>query len=220
MILFGSMRHAIFSDIHNHTNALKSFLQHARQNRIDHYYCLGDMGIDACVELVRSVNAPTVFGNWEVSNWRSLSLQNRSWVLALPPQQKTEQFWLTHAAPLWPKPLATLNDVINNRHTISYGRLFPYLHQESDLLWESIATLTAANIPLMFHGHTHRQIIWRFTADNQLQKSIQPSITVKEGETLIIGVGSVGQPLDGSSSYVIYDDETGVVEMMRVAGSF
>jgi hypothetical protein len=23
---------------------------------------------------------------------------------------------------------------------------------------------------LMFHGHTHRQMAWRFTSDNQLQR--------------------------------------------------
>ncbi|MCB0210971.1 MAG: metallophosphoesterase family protein [Anaerolineae bacterium] len=214
------MRYAIFSDIHNHTEALKAVLQHAHQHNVDGYFCLGDIGIDECVALVRSVNAPTVFGNWEVSNWRALSPQNRGWILNLPPQRKMNDFWLTHAAPLWPEQLNTLNEVIEGRHSFSFGRLFPYLHQESDLLWDSMAALTEAGIPLMFHGHTHRQIIWRFTADNQLQKRIQPQITIKAGETFIVGVGSVGYPLDGQTSYVIYDDASRSVEMIRVAGNF
>ncbi|MCB0169298.1 MAG: metallophosphoesterase family protein [Anaerolineae bacterium] len=214
------MKYAIFSDIHNHTAALAAMLRHAHQQGVDRYYCLGDIGIDACVELTRSVNAVTVFGNWEVSNWQRLSPKNQGWVLSLPPQHKTGCFWLTHAAPFWPESLTTLNDVIANRRNLSFGRLFPYLHRESDELWDSIATLTEAGIPLMFHGHTHRQIIWRFTDDNQLQNLIQPKITIETGDTLIIGVGSVGQPLDGPSSYVIYDDEAQVVELVRITENF
>lgn len=214
------MRYAIFSDVHNHAAALAAVLQHAQQQGVDGYYCLGDIGIDSCVELTRSVNAATVFGNWEVSNWQRLSPKNRGWVLSLPPQRKMERFWLTHAAPFWPEPLTSLNDVISHRHDLSFSRLFSYLHQESEELWDSIALLTAAGIPLMFHGHTHRQLIWRFTNDNQLQNSTQPKIKIKTSDTLIIGVGSVGQPLDGPSSYVIYDDEVQEVELVRVMGDF
>ncbi|MCB0197391.1 MAG: metallophosphoesterase family protein [Anaerolineae bacterium] len=214
------MRYAIFSDIHNHTEALKAVLEDARQHDIEGYFCLGDIGIDACVALVRSVNAPTVFGNWEVSNWRALSSQNQGWTLNLPPQRKMDGFWLTHAAPLWPEQLTTLNEVMKNRHNISFGRLFPYLHHESEFLWDSIATLTEANIPLLFHGHTHRQIIWRFTADNKLQKLIQSQFTIESEDTFIVGVGSVGHPLDGQTAYVIYDDAAGRVDMMRVSGDF
>ncbi|MCB9078833.1 MAG: metallophosphoesterase family protein [Anaerolineaceae bacterium] len=214
------MRYAIFSDVHNHTAALAAVLRHAQQQGVDGYYCLGDVGIDECVELTRSVNAAAVFGNWEVTNWQRLSPKNRGWALSLPPQRKMARFWLTHAAPFWPEALTSLNDVIASRHELAFDRLFPYLHRETEDLWDSIATLTEAGIPLMFHGHTHRQLIWRFTANNQLQNSIQSRITIETGDTLIIGVGSVGQPLDGPSSYVIYDDEVQEVELVRVTGNF
>ncbi|MCB0166429.1 MAG: metallophosphoesterase family protein [Anaerolineae bacterium] len=214
------MRHAIFSDVHNHTAALAAVLRHAQHQGVDGYHCLGDIGIDACVAMTRSVNAATVFGNWEVSNWQRLAPQNRGWVLNLPPQRKTAHFWLTHAAPFWPEALTSLNDVISHRHDLAFGRLFPYLHQESDELWDSISLLTAAGVPLMFHGHTHRQLIWRFTTDNRLHLLTPTKITVETGDTLIIGVGSVGQPLDGPSSYVIYDDVARTVELLRVTGDF
>jgi predicted phosphodiesterase len=77
------MRYAIFSDIHNHTIALEAVLRHAGRQQIDRYFCLGDVGVDECVDLVRNVGALTVFGNWEVSGWRYLSPENRAY--HLPP---------------------------------------------------------------------------------------------------------------------------------------
>jgi predicted phosphodiesterase len=211
------MRYAIFSDIHNHTTALQSILHHAVRQGVDGYFCLGDVGIDECVDLVRNVAAPTVFGNWEVSGWRYLSPENRDWAFTLPPVRRTARFWLTHAAPLWPDELATLADLNADRHSVSMSRLFPYLHHESEALWDSIALLAEADIPLMFHGHTHRQLAWRFGGNNHLERLHPRLITLQPGETWLIGVGSVGSPMDGPDpSYVIYDDQARRVEMLRV----
>lgn len=211
------MRYAIFSDIHNDAPALSAMLRHAESQQADAYFCLGDVGIDDCVDLVRRVDAPTVFGNWEVSGWRHLSAQNQEWVLDLPPIRCSDTFWLTHAAPLWPDTIATLADYQARRHAIPMYQLFPYLHFESDALWDTIAALGQAKMPLMFHGHTHRQIVWRFTADNHLQKLGHSIIALRPGDTLIVGVGSVGRPEDGpSAAYVIYDDAAQRIEMIRV----
>jgi predicted phosphodiesterase len=211
------MRYAIFSDIHSHTEALNAVLDHARQQRVDGYFCLGDVGIDDCVELVRQVDAPAVFGNWEVSGWPHLSADNQDWVLSLPPVRKESHFWLTHATPLWPKKLATLADLYAHRHGLAMSSLFPYLHFESPVLWEIMSSLVQAGVALMFHGHTHRQIAWRFTGDNHLQKLTHPLISLRPGDTLIVGVGSVGRPEDGPQpAYLIYDDKLGQIEMVRV----
>jgi predicted phosphodiesterase len=209
------MRYAILSDIHNDTAMLEAVLNHAQSQQADAYFCLGDIGIDDCVELVRAVAAPTVFGNWELSNWRALSPGNQKWVLNLPPMRQEASFWLTHAGPFWPPEVASLGYLKTNRR-LPQGRLFPYLHTESELLWETFAVLAEAGVPLLFHGHTHRQLGWRFTADNRLQRLAQRVITLQPGETLVIGVGSVGHPLDGPGArYVIYDTTAGVVEMIK-----
>jgi predicted phosphodiesterase len=211
------MRYAIFSDVHNDSSALAAVLRHAGNQQIDRYFCLGDVGIDACVDLVRHVAAPTVFGNWEVSGWRHLSNENRRWALELPPVRREPHFWLTHASPLWPQNLATLADLNANRHQVSLSKLFPYLHYESEALWQAIAALVEAGVRLMFHGHTHRQLGWRFTADNRLQKITRRTVALQPGDTIIVGVGSVGRPLDGpGAAYVIYDDQARQVELLRV----
>jgi len=211
------MRYAIFSDIHNNAAALTAVILHAQQNQVDGYFCLGDVGIDSCVHLVREVAAPTVFGNWEVGNWRGLSRLNQQWVLTLAPTLEQNDFWLTHAAPLWPSDIRTLTDFNTQRHRLSMATCFPYLHMDSDALWASFAKLTEAKIPLMFHGHTHCQITWRFHPDNRLEKSLSRNITLQPDETFIIGVGSVGSPNDApGAAYVIYDEAAQQVEMIRV----
>ena len=211
------MKYAIFSDVHNHTAALEAVLENAQSRGVDMYYCLGDVGIDACAELVQSVGAATVFGNWEASNWRTLAENNQKWALLLPPMVKRENFWLTHAAPFWPPKIKTLADLNTNRHFHASHKLFPYLHYDEDSLWKTIAVLTEVGVPLMFHGHTHRQIVWRFTENNHLQRLVKESVTLQPGDTLVVGVGSVGRPLDGpGASYVMFDDETQAVEMVRV----
>lgn len=211
------MRCAIFSDVHNHTAALEVMLRHARQQGVEAYFCLGDVGIDECVALVRGLGAPTVFGNWEVSGWSHLSPENQQWTLGLPPVRKYENFWLTHATPLWPQKLATLADLHRRRREVSMPQLFPYLHFESETLWQILGSMAEANMPLLFHGHTHRQIAWRFTAENHLQKLTHHPINLRSGDTLVVGVGSVGRPEDGpGAAYVIYDDSAGRIEFMRV----
>ena len=211
------MRYAIFSDIHNHAQALAAVLRHAQTQQVDRYFCLGDVGVDECVNPVREIGAPTVFGNWEVSGWRYLSPDNQKWALELPPVRKEPHFWLTHATPLWPDDVSSLAELNIKRHNLPMSRLFPYLHFESPILWEIIAALTQANIPLMFHGHTHRQLVWRFTVDHHLQKLTHRTIALRAGDTLIVGVGSAGRPEDGpGAAYTIYDDQAAQIELIRV----
>src|SRR6185436_18322598 len=132
---------------------------------------------------------------------------NQRWALSLPPVRKEARFWLTHATPFWPGHLTSLAALNADRHSVPMSQLFPYLHFESPTLWDIISRLTQAGVSLMFHGHTHRQMAWRFMADNHLQKLTHELISLRPGDTLVVGVGSVGRPEDGpGATYVIYDD--------------
>jgi len=209
------MRYAIFSDIHNNDHALSRVLRDAYQRHIDAYFCLGDTGTDPSVQLVRSVNAASVFGNWEVSGWRHLSPQFQQQVLALPPMRKFDDFWISHAAPTWPDPVTSLQQFLQNRRSIS--SVFPYYVRESDELWQAFSELLNNNIPLFFHGHTHQQIMWTLTPDNDLKKSRPQEVNLAPENTYILGVGSVGQPKDSAyPSYVVFDSTDRRVEFIRI----
>ena len=215
------MRYAIFSDVHDHTQALTRILRHASQQQVDKYFCLGDMGgigTDGCVTQIREMNITTVFGNWEVFTWHHYSPENQEWVLKLAPVHKESHFWLTHATPLWHENVVTLADLKKERYNIApISRLFPYLHQDSTALWRTMSALRGANVPLLFHGHTHCQITWRLTRNNNLQKLTRRTITLATDETFIVGVGSVGRSEDDPKpSYVIYDEGIATIEMIRV----
>ena len=96
--------------------------------------------------------------------------------------------------------------------------VFPYYVRETDALWQAFSELLKANIPLLFHGHTHQQIVWTLTPDNDLKKSRPQELTLRPKYTYIIGVGSVGQPKDSTHpSYVVFDSDTRQVEFVRVA---
>lgn len=210
------MRYAIFSDVHNNDRALSQVLHHAHQRNIDACLCLGDTGTDPSVQLVRGANAESVFGNWEVSGWRYLSPQLQQQALDLPPMRKYDNFWISHAAPTWPDSVTSLQQFITNRSSIS--SVFPYYVRESNELWQAFSELLNANIPLLFHGHTHQQIVWALTPDNDLKQSRPQELILVPGNTYIVGVGSVGQPKDSAyPSYVVFDTHTQRVEFIRVS---
>ncbi len=211
------MRYALFSDIHNDAPALEAVLAHARQQGVDAFICLGDVGVDDCASLARQVSMAAVFGNWEAAHWRQLSGDNRRWTLSLPPVVRLSGFWVTHAAPLWPPELASLADLDRSRGQVSLSRLFPYLTHESDALWQTLALLAEAGVPLLFHGHTHRQAVWRFSRDNRLARLGPTAVSLSPGDILVVGVGSVGRPLDGPApAYAIFDAASGRVDFHRV----
>lgn len=211
------MRYAIFSDIHDNVAAFKLVLEQLPKQAVDACFCLGDIGADECVNLLRARETPTVFGNGEVSYWRQLEPDNQQWILSLPPMIEADGFWLTHAGPFWPNKIKSLKDYVTHATGRVKGNMFPYLHYEEDSLWGAIATLTEADVPIMFHGHTHRQLVWRFTRANKLQRSYRPVLQLEAGEIYVVGVGSVGRPYDGPGQcYAIFDTAAQTVEQVRL----
>jgi predicted phosphodiesterase len=211
------MRYALFSDIHSNTPALEKVLADIEQRAVQKLFCLGDIGIDASVDIVRAARIQSVFGNWEEANWGYLSEQNSSWVLGLPPMLRHDGFWVTHAGPFWPPQVKTLSDLLADRPTRNSGKLFPYLHYEEDRLWETIAMLADTGVPVIFHGHTHRQLTWRLSRSNKLQRVRQPTIEIRPEEIYVVGIGSVGQPADEpGAAYAIFDDTTLTVELIKL----
>lgn len=215
------MRHLIFSDIHSNLEALEAVIASSVGKAIDSTICLGDfVGYGAnpneCVDMVRShPNSTAVLGNHDAAlldpkerdffnpvaragiahSEKEISAASRAYLEGLPlALEPGDTFMAVHASPYKPDAWVYVLDPI-----------------------EAADAFHVLGHPVAFIGHTH------FPAVHLDNGSVIPflpgdRIQVDKDSKRLINVGSVGQPRDGDprASYVIYDDETGVVEIFRV----
>lgn len=221
------MRYAFLSDVHGRVARIQAVLADAQQHGAAQIVCLGDVGGDErpglsgreCLALLRQAGAAAAFGNYEVSGWSRLAAENRTWVQAWPPLLAGDTFLAVHAAPWWPDGLHTLEEFAAWRQQPGRGwrSLFPYLTDDEDYLWQALAELETAGKEVLFHGHTHRQTVWRCGPAGRLQQARTAAIRVQPEHRYLVGVGSVGEPEDGAwSEYVLYDQDQGQIELIRL----
>ena len=213
------MRYAILSDVHNRREKLQSVLDDARSRGANQIISLGDVGGEGCLALLQEAGALAVFGNYEVSGWRRLGPEHRSWVRAWRPLLAQDGFLAVHAVPWWPEGLTTIEDFgawIDGPDR-SWLDLFPYLTDDEGYLWQALAELESAGRAILFHGHTHLQAVWQWGPTGRLRRLPGRQVQVKAGHHYVVGVGSVGIPEDGGwAAYTIYDSTAGRIELVRL----
>jgi len=213
------MRYAILSDVHGYHEKLAAVLDDAHSRGATQIISLGDVGGDRCLALLRRAGARAVFGNYEVSGWRRLKPEHRAWVHGWPPILAGDRFLGVHAVPWWPAGLGTVADFgawldVSGR---SWRDLFPYLTEDEDYLWQALAELERAEKAILFHGHTHQQIVWQWGPAGRLRRLRGTEVQVKADHRYVVGVGSVGLPDDGGRvAYTIYDGAAGQIELVRL----
>jgi predicted phosphodiesterase len=210
---------AIFSDVHNRGDRLRRVLSDAQARGADQYLFLGDLGSTHALDKLSAVGAECVFGNWEASGLRGMSQPWRSQVAYWPALYRSESFWASHASPVWPEGL-TIAGVVDYLRTygLHWTALFPSLHHSPEARWAALAELEAAGLSLFFHGHTHVQETWIWRPDAALARLPEPDFAIPaDSSRLLIGVGSVGDPHDGSGAcYALYDETAYRVTLRRV----
>ncbi|MDY7040520.1 MAG: metallophosphoesterase family protein [Chloroflexota bacterium] len=213
------MRYAILSDIHGKLGPLEAALADAQQLGAETFISLGDVGSDACFDLLRSVEAIGVFGNWEVSRWRELSTPNQLFVLSLTPIFVGDDFLATHAAPWWPEGSRTVVDIMDYMlaRGIKWRELFPYLDEDEAARWQALAELENRDKQVLFHGHTHHREVWRIGPTGRMVRLTRREITLNARAHYLVGVGSLARPeKGGTAGYALFDDVTRTVEMREV----
>jgi predicted phosphodiesterase len=218
-----SGRFALLSDVHGRSHKLEAVLADARARSADRIVSLGDVGGDDCVGLLRQAGALAVFGNYEVSGWKNLSSPHREWVKGWLPSLSYDGFLAVHAVPWWPKIPApgvlTVEDLglWMRRTGHSWRDLFPYIGDDEGHIWRALTELETAGRTILFHGHTHRQTIWRLGISNRLVHVRTMGVYVRRGERYVVGVGSVGLPEDGGwAAYTLYDSTTRHIEHVQL----
>jgi predicted phosphodiesterase len=213
------MRYGIFSDIHSNLEALQAVLKAYEKEKIDKYFCLGDIvGYGAnpneCVEITRNIAEMTMAGNhdWASVNmfsreffnkdaketilWTSkqLSESSRDFLQNLKLMSERENFVLVHGTLKDPKEfnyLLNINDCQETFHLMKSG--------------------------VCFIGHTHVPVVYIKDKLGHTHYEDTPTIKIESGNKYIVNVGSVGQPRDSipKASYCVWDTEKREVEIKR-----
>jgi len=217
------MRYAFIADIHANLTAFTAVLGDIeRRGGVAELWCLGDIvgyGPDPgqCIELLRQHKHICVAGNHDLAaigklrledfnpdaafacRWtaQQLSAEDRSYLGSLPTVIEREDFTLVHGSPREP-------------------------------IWEYLVSLSIARQNLGYFktkfclvGHSHVPLLFRQgEGDDCSFIPWSDSIGQVLGKSrMIINPGGIGQPRDGDprASYAVYDSDSGVVRLYRVA---
>lgn len=212
------MKFAILADVHANLEALEVVLNDAKQEKVTHYACLGDVvGYCAnpkeCLDIIRRMGMPCVKGNHdeycsmdeglegfnphaaEAVEWtrNQLTADDRKWLRELKYMRLVASFTIVHATLDGPQ---------------RWGYVFDKL--------AAAASFTYQNTALCFFGHTHVPVA--FIRDSVVRGGTYSKFRIEPGKKYFINVGSVGQSRDGvpKASYVVYDLVDGTVELRRL----
>jgi diadenosine tetraphosphatase ApaH/serine/threonine PP2A family protein phosphatase len=131
--------------------------------------------------------------------WTSgqLTSAEKAYLDNLPESLETGDFMLVHGSPRNP-----VNEYIMSNS----------IARENFTFFKSMYCLA---------GHTHEPMVYSLDKDGICSAGrFSPNVKLSVGRNrLIINPGSVGQPRDGipDASYAIYDSETGIMQLRRVA---
>jgi len=216
----------VFGDVHANLAALDAVLTDAARHGVDDHLFLGDVVgygpqpgecIDRLAELdtvacVRG-NHDDAVGRGEqpegmnrlarqVADWSvgQLSAEQRSWLRALPVEQRGDEWIAVHGAPRDPE------------------RFMAYVYELT--FRDNLEALGELGIHFCFYGHTHVQFVHRRRIDGTKEKLGARDVDLMEpGDRLLINPGSVGQPRDGDprAGYALWDRGSGRLTFQRVA---
>lgn len=220
------MKLAVISCIHGNYEALNSVLSDIDDQNADQIFCLGDLvgygpHPNAVVEMIRSLDIPTVQGCWDediveglnacecsypsllaevrgklAHEWtdREITPETREFLASLPITHRSENLCFVHGSPY-------------NQHE--------YLMPEV-AAFTALERVMATGADVLFCGHTHVPYV-RTLDSGMLQVSLrspqQKTSALTEFKTplkQIINAGSVGEPRHGrtNATYVLYDTDT------------
>jgi len=212
------MRIALFGDIHANFEALEAVLADSVTHGVDEYVCMGDVvGYNsdpaACLELVRSMDCPTVKGNHDEDAAGSHSLETMNPIAAMALEWTRQQ--LSEEQREWLKRLRMVRQVAD--FTVVHSTLDQPIHWNYVTnRFDAMANFSYQFTQVCFHGHTHVPRV--FIKAGTVKEISAESVAIEEGSKYFINVGSVGQPRDGDwrACYVIYDTDSKMTYFRRV----
>jgi predicted phosphodiesterase len=218
------MKYAIVSDIHANPAAFEMVLADVKKQKVDKIICLGDVtgyGYNAveAYELVKKNCDVWLLGNHDAAcagiEADALIRINPNYAFDIDERKELGQERLAEMREL---PYTYENEAFACSHgdfTVPY--MYGYILDVTDVR----LNFNANNHRLMFVGHTHAAKVWKLVADGNVEMSGIGLFTLMDGCRYIVNVGSVGYPRhDFFSSYAIFDDCNGTVDLRRLDFDF
>lgn len=214
------MLSAIFSDMHSNLQAYKAFIEDCKKERIDKYYCVGDIvGYGAnpkeCIKLTQDLKCPVVCGNHD---WAVADKMHPDYF-----QQNAKEaiFWT----------ILHIDEAEKN-----YLSGLPFIHEEENLtlvhgsldspqefnyildLKSAAYNLNMQKSRLCFIGHSHAPVAFFKKEEGYINYTTSREIEIEPDAFYLINVGSIGQPRDGDwrACYCIYNAQKNVLRFKRV----
>lgn len=214
------MRYAIFSDVHSNLEALEAVVSAYKKERIDEYYCGGDIVGYAtnpaeCMEIVQALVRQTVAGNHD---WASVDLFSLEYFNSMAKEAIAwtgKRLDANHRHFLESLKLVYKNDFFTLVHgTLHEPRDFNYMFSDSD----ASMTFELMDTDVCFVGHSHIAGFFAYDRVAGITYSEAGSADIKSGNKYIVNVGSVGQPRDQDprSAYCVYDTDKKKITIKRI----
>ena len=215
------MRYAIVSDIHANWQAWSAVREDFLSAGVDAVVCLGDIvgyGPEParvlrdlrslCSNLVLGNHDAAMVGRIDVSRFRAAARRSAEWTRT---QLDDHALSLFAATPL----MMESEDALFVHAETPAPEDFGYVEEAEDAL----ACFRAVDARFIFLGHTHVPGSFALGPDGRVEEDLRVEPGVASGGRLLVNVGSVGDPRDGTdrASYAIYDASTGRVELRQVA---
>lgn len=204
------MKIGIFSDCHGNIQGLMRVYEMLKSKGAAAFWCLGDVvgyGADSlrCVDFVRQNCEITLAGNHDHALIEKMSMLNYQpfaieSILVAKSQMKREHKEFLRSLPLQ-KTLhyPDLKILLTHAHPKDYKS---WIYYPDDPTFNNLSVDEKDKVSLCFYGHTHQP---KFNLASQGGMFQTPdhftpySFDGQQGETIVINVGSCGQPRDSDT---------------------
>ncbi|AFY93378.1 metallophosphoesterase family protein [Chamaesiphon minutus] len=226
------MKIAVMSCIHGNYEALNAVLSDIDKQRAEKIFCLGDLvgygpHPNAVVEMIRSLDIPTVQGCWDEDIVEGLNACECSYpsILAEKRGKKAHEWTNDQIHPevreyLAQLPLSLREENLCFVHGSPHNQ-HEYLMPEVNA-FTALERVMATGADVLFCGHTHVPYVRTLDAGQLAVKVKQPEGNSTKQFTAplkqIINAGSVGEPRHGrpNATYVIYDTDDKLTTLREV----
>lgn len=214
------MRFAVLSDIHANPLAFETAIADARTQGADKLICLGDVtgyGYDAlsAYELAVANCDVWLMGNHDAACCGILPLAetmaNPNYRVDCLSRTELGMDRLAHMAKLPYK--FEFGSFACTHGSFAIPRLFAYVSNAMD----AVISFESCNRRVMFVGHTHQQETWCLVGERRIGQTRDDHIAIAPGTRYLVNVGAVGYPRrDPFSSYALYDDQAGTIDIRKL----